>query len=178
MVPLPATDQRHPWLRYQIEEYTEEIRRSYEQRLKTIWSRLVNRVHVLNFKGLTAEMRQDLAVRLRMHGPWTANVPHLLAHYLFRYAKGRKSGARLSGGHFIGRLAMHFGLVSNEGLRGLQAWVAQGPERQQAATSGAPEANEAGQAAKKVAPEIPAPAPAPAHAPLPPPPASQPHTMP
>ncbi|GKB29402.1 hypothetical protein Tco_0868803 [Tanacetum coccineum] len=31
--------------------------------------------------------------------------------------KGRKSGARLSGGHFIGRLAMHFGLVSDEGLR-------------------------------------------------------------
>ncbi|GJW10618.1 reverse transcriptase domain-containing protein, partial [Tanacetum coccineum] len=26
MAPLPATDQRHPWLRYQIEEYTEEIR--------------------------------------------------------------------------------------------------------------------------------------------------------
>ncbi|GJU02166.1 hypothetical protein Tco_1112504 [Tanacetum coccineum] len=34
--------------------------------------------------------------------------------------KGRKSGARLSGGHFIRRLAMHFGLVSDEGLRGLQ----------------------------------------------------------
>ncbi|GKB09489.1 hypothetical protein Tco_0837801 [Tanacetum coccineum] len=270
MAPLPAADQRHLWLRYQIKDYTEGIRHSYEQRLEIIWSRPVNRVHVLDFEGLTAKMRQDLAVRLRMvysgegqqvfvshawrrlfgiqgplvrefileflstcrmsdivmdfdnadtlcfqlggiyprqgdlkdysmkissdrdflgpapsyvlirdpHGPWTANVPHLLAHYLFRYAKGRKSGARLSGGHFIGRLAMHFGLVSNEGLRGLQAWVAQGPERQQAATSGAPEANEAGQAAKKVAPEIPAPAPAPAHAPLPPPPASQPHTMP
>ncbi|GJT26509.1 hypothetical protein Tco_0906784, partial [Tanacetum coccineum] len=40
MEPLPAADQRHPWLRYQIEEYTEEIRRT--------------------------EMRQDLAVRLRM----------------------------------------------------------------------------------------------------------------
>ncbi|GKE76426.1 hypothetical protein Tco_1542546 [Tanacetum coccineum] len=26
MAPLPATDQRHPWLRYQIEEYTEGIR--------------------------------------------------------------------------------------------------------------------------------------------------------
>ncbi|GJX85645.1 hypothetical protein Tco_0336419 [Tanacetum coccineum] len=45
-------------------KYTEEIRRSYEQRLKTIWSRLVNRVHVLDFEGLTAEMRQDLAVRM------------------------------------------------------------------------------------------------------------------
>ncbi|GJS70390.1 hypothetical protein Tco_0703231 [Tanacetum coccineum] len=66
MAPLPAVDQRHPWLRYQIEEYTEGIRHSYEQRLETIWSRPVNRVHVLDFEGLTAEMRQDLAVRLRM----------------------------------------------------------------------------------------------------------------
>ncbi|GJR99952.1 hypothetical protein Tco_0316461 [Tanacetum coccineum] len=29
MAPLPAADQRHPWLRYQIEEYTEEIRMVY-----------------------------------------------------------------------------------------------------------------------------------------------------
>ncbi|GKC15466.1 hypothetical protein Tco_1012248, partial [Tanacetum coccineum] len=48
-----------------------------------------------------------------------ANVPYLLAQYLFRHAKGRKSGARLSRGHFIGRLAYHFGLVSDDGLRGL-----------------------------------------------------------
>ncbi|GJV97618.1 hypothetical protein Tco_1549195 [Tanacetum coccineum] len=39
--------------------------------------------------------------------------------YLFRHAKGRKSDARLSGGHFDGRLAHHFGLVSDDGLRGL-----------------------------------------------------------
>ncbi|GJZ56413.1 hypothetical protein Tco_0611606 [Tanacetum coccineum] len=49
----------------------------------------------------------------------TTNVPHLLAQYLFRHAEGKKSGARLSGGHFIGRLAAHFGLASDEGLRGL-----------------------------------------------------------
>ncbi|GKC50204.1 hypothetical protein Tco_1072949 [Tanacetum coccineum] len=59
MAPLPAADQRHLWLRYQIEEYTKEIRRSYKQRLKTIWSRPVNRVHVLDFEGLTAEMRMS-----------------------------------------------------------------------------------------------------------------------
>ncbi|GKE40592.1 hypothetical protein Tco_1463997, partial [Tanacetum coccineum] len=73
--------------------------------------------------------------------------------------KGRNSGVRLSGGHFIGHLAMHFGLVNDEELRGLQvvarelplidlheigrlhiyarygdtwAWVAEGPKRQQA----------------------------------------------
>ncbi|GJW34343.1 hypothetical protein Tco_0054375 [Tanacetum coccineum] len=66
MVPLPAADQRHPWLRYPIKEYTEGNRHSYEQRLETIWSRLVNRVHVLDFEGLTPEMRPDLEVRLRM----------------------------------------------------------------------------------------------------------------
>nr|GEW20220.1 hypothetical protein [Tanacetum cinerariifolium] len=31
----------------------------------------------------------------------------------------RKSGAKLSGGHFIRRLAAHFGLVSDKGLKGL-----------------------------------------------------------
>nr|GEW12952.1 hypothetical protein [Tanacetum cinerariifolium] len=94
-----------------------------------------NRVHVLDFAGLTG------------------------AQYLFRHAEGRKSGARLSWGHFIGRLATHFGLVSDQGLRGLSvvaselplidlhelgrlniclrfgdtwAWVAPGLERQQA----------------------------------------------
>ncbi|GJZ64495.1 hypothetical protein Tco_0620916 [Tanacetum coccineum] len=74
----------------------------------------------------------------------TLDVLHLLAQYLFRHAKGRKSGARLSGGHFIGRLAMHFRLVSDEGLRGLHV-VAQRLERQQAAATGAHEADEAGQ---------------------------------
>ncbi|GKC24113.1 hypothetical protein Tco_1026263 [Tanacetum coccineum] len=57
MAPLPAVAQRHLWLRYPIEEYTEEIRRSYEQRLETIWSRPVNRVYVLDFEGLTDEIR-------------------------------------------------------------------------------------------------------------------------
>ncbi|GKF92037.1 hypothetical protein Tco_0278756, partial [Tanacetum coccineum] len=117
------------------------------------------------------------------------------------FAEGRKSGARLSGGHFIGRLAAYFGLVTDEGLRGLHvitrelplidlhelgrlnictrygdtwAWVAPGPERQQAATACAPEGDEAREAAKDVAPEIPAQAPAQAP---PPPPAPQPHTM-
>ncbi|GKE66228.1 hypothetical protein Tco_1520389, partial [Tanacetum coccineum] len=49
-----------------VEGYTLGIVHSYEQRLETIWSRPVNRVHVLDFEGLTPEMRQDLAVRLRM----------------------------------------------------------------------------------------------------------------
>nr|GEW79526.1 hypothetical protein [Tanacetum cinerariifolium] len=39
---------------------------NYKQRIEMIWSRPVNYVHVLNFKGLTPEMRQDLAMRLGM----------------------------------------------------------------------------------------------------------------
>ncbi|GKD69731.1 hypothetical protein Tco_1323821 [Tanacetum coccineum] len=49
----------------------------------------------------------------------TANVPYLLAQYLFRHAEGRKNGARLSGGHLIGCLATHFRLVSDQGIMGL-----------------------------------------------------------
>ncbi|GKA28242.1 hypothetical protein Tco_0714410 [Tanacetum coccineum] len=89
--------------------------------------------------------------------------------HLRRHAKGRKSGARLSGGYFIGRLAAHFRLVSDQGLRGLAmvtrelplidlhnlgrlniceriddtwAWVAPGPERQSDAATGVPGAAE------------------------------------
>nr|GEW79641.1 hypothetical protein [Tanacetum cinerariifolium] len=56
---------------------------------------------------------------LRSMDRGAANVSYLLAQYLFRHAEGRKSGAMLVGGHFIGRLAHHFGLVSHDGLRGL-----------------------------------------------------------
>ncbi|GJU89241.1 putative ribonuclease H-like domain-containing protein [Tanacetum coccineum] len=66
MVPLPPRDQIHPWLRYQVERYTKDIVHNYEQRLETIWGRSVNRVHILDFAGLTEGIRQTLADRLRM----------------------------------------------------------------------------------------------------------------
>nr|GEX01787.1 copia protein [Tanacetum cinerariifolium] len=44
--------------------------------------------------------------------------PLIEPSYLFRHAEGRKSWARLSGGHFIGRLEARFELVSDQGLRG------------------------------------------------------------
>ncbi|GKB31513.1 hypothetical protein Tco_0870914 [Tanacetum coccineum] len=59
MAPLPAADQRHLWLRYQVPGYTHPIVHSYEQRLATIWSRPVNRIHVLDFVGITDDMIQD-----------------------------------------------------------------------------------------------------------------------
>nr|GEV07439.1 hypothetical protein [Tanacetum cinerariifolium] len=101
---------------------------------------------------------------LRSMDQETANVLYLLEQYLFRHAEGRNSGARLSEGYFIGRLAAYFGLVGDQGFRGLLvvtrelplidlhelgwlnicerigdtwAWVASGPERQADATTGA-----------------------------------------
>ncbi|GJX66197.1 hypothetical protein Tco_0300540 [Tanacetum coccineum] len=277
MAPLPPRDQRHPWLRYQVEGYTEDIVHNYEQRLEMIFGRSVNRVYVLDFARLTEGMRQTLDGRLRMvytgdegqelftsharrrlfeiraplvwefileflgtcrmsdtemgldvadtlcfqlggarrrmtwserlipdkgdlrdywveissdrdfPGPAPSYIfirdpVRRLCHrmiscsisdrgqapekYLFRHADGRKSGTRLSGGHFIGRHAAHFGLVSDQGLRGLSvvtrelsmidlheiyrlnicervgdmwAWVALTPKRQLDAAAGAPE---------------------------------------
>ncbi|GJZ12263.1 hypothetical protein Tco_0547493 [Tanacetum coccineum] len=180
IAPLPAADQRHPWLRYQIQEYTKGIRHSYEQRLETMWSRLVNRVHVLDFEGLTPEMSTyrmsdtemglDVAdtmcfqlggalkkvagvdlFYLRSMDCGTTNVPHLLAQYLFRHAGGGRAGPRCQGGLYW--------------ASGYAFWASQGPKRQQATAAGAYEADEAGQAAKEFAQEISTPAYA-----LPPPP--------
>ncbi|GKE08680.1 hypothetical protein Tco_1412231 [Tanacetum coccineum] len=187
---LSPRDQRHLWLRYQVEGYTEEIVYDFEKRLETIFGRQGNRVHILYFEGLTSNMRQDLADRLRMvyigddcheemaedefgaywlgskrvipgkgdlsdywvkissgknflrgapsytyiRGPVrrlmdreAANVPYLLAQYLFRHTEGRKSGAKLSGGHFIRLLSHHFGLVCDDGLRGLSVVTSEIP---------------------------------------------------
>ncbi|GKE51085.1 hypothetical protein Tco_1486241, partial [Tanacetum coccineum] len=42
----------------------------------------------------------------------SVNVPYLLARYLRLFAAGRKSGAHISGGQFVARLAEHFGLLT------------------------------------------------------------------
>ncbi|GJT43361.1 hypothetical protein Tco_0952076 [Tanacetum coccineum] len=79
------------------------------------------------------------------------------------FASGRKSGAKLSGGHFIGRLAQHFGLVSDDGLRGLSVMTRSGEAasccgRCPRGAKDAPDVDEGAQAV-----------PAPIHAPPPPP---------
>ncbi|GJU17259.1 hypothetical protein Tco_1145225 [Tanacetum coccineum] len=238
MAPLPAADQRHPWLRYQ--DLAVRLRMVYTREGQQVfmshtWRRLFGiraplvYEFILEFLSTCrmsdTEIEQEMAeagfgaywddsdrlipdigdlkdywieissdrdflglapsyvlirdpVRILCHRMIAYSIS---ARYLFRYAEGRKNGARLSGGHFIGRLAMHFSLVSDEGLRGLQvvtrelllidlhevgrlnicsrfgdtwAWVAQGPERKQAATAGAHEADEAGPVAKEGAQEI------------------------
>nr|GEX27409.1 hypothetical protein [Tanacetum cinerariifolium] len=66
MAGLPPRAQRNLWLRYEVEGYTEEIVQDYEQRLDMIFSRQVNRIHILDFVGLTEEMSQTLTDRLKM----------------------------------------------------------------------------------------------------------------
>ncbi|GJR55285.1 hypothetical protein Tco_1405806 [Tanacetum coccineum] len=124
-----------------------------------------------------------------------ANVPYLLVKCLFGHAEGRKSGVRLSGGHFFRRHAHHFGLGSDDGLRGLSvvarelplidmgkpiklnicmdigddwAWVALGPKRQPDAAANAPRAAEDAHAVDEGAQADPAPLQAP-QPPSPPP---------
>ncbi|GKC48962.1 hypothetical protein Tco_1071707 [Tanacetum coccineum] len=163
---LPPRAQRHPWLRYQVKGYTKEIIHDFEQKVGTIFGRQINRVHVLDFAGLTVEMMQTLANR-RLSGPASSYIyiRDLVRRLCYRHAKGRKSGSRMFGGHFIGRHATHLGLVSDEGLIGWTvialeppmidmdkfvklnicvrvgdtwAWVVPGLERQQVAVAGAP----------------------------------------
>ncbi|GJT10608.1 hypothetical protein Tco_0857650 [Tanacetum coccineum] len=85
--------------------------------------------------------------------------------HLKRYTEGKKSGAMLSVGHFIGCLAHHFGLVSDDGLRGLYV-VTRGTKRQPVAAAAAPgdveDAPDIDDGAQAI--------PAPIHAPPPPPP--------
>ncbi|GKE70353.1 hypothetical protein Tco_1528425 [Tanacetum coccineum] len=96
---------------------------------------------------------------LRSMDRGTTKIPYLLAQYLFRHAEGSKSRARLSRGHFIGRLVAHFGLVNDQGLRAATAGAL-------GAAKNAPAADEGTQAI-----------PAPVKAPQPPPPAPQHRTM-
>ncbi|GJS70372.1 hypothetical protein Tco_0703213 [Tanacetum coccineum] len=202
---LPPHDQRHLWLHYQVEGYTEEIVHDFEQRLETIFGRQEFILEFFSTCMIGSEMGIDVADTLcfqlggarhriervipdkgNLSDYWVkissgreflrgapsytyirdpvrrlchrmisynifgrgqapkkatvtdlfylrridrraANVPYLLAQYLFRHAEGRKSGARLFGGYYIRRLAHHFGLVSDDGLRGLSVMTRELP---------------------------------------------------
>ncbi|GJU19230.1 hypothetical protein Tco_1152572 [Tanacetum coccineum] len=100
----------------------------------------------------------------------SVNVPYLLARYLRLFAAGRKSGAHISGGQFVARLAEHFGLLTTEILGELTVITPELPVIDMAelhvAAAGAPEVVEdGGQAdpAPEQAPQQPPPPP-PAHA--------------
>nr|GEU29951.1 hypothetical protein [Tanacetum cinerariifolium] len=117
MAPLPPRDQSHLWLHYQVEGYTEEIVHDFELRLKTIFERQLGRARrSMTWRQIILALGLHSAKEMAEDG---FNAYWLGTQYLFRNAERRKSDARLSGGYFIGRLAHHFGLVSDDGLRGL-----------------------------------------------------------
>nr|GEX96132.1 hypothetical protein [Tanacetum cinerariifolium] len=97
----------------------------------------------------------------------------LATSYVHIRDPGWKNGARFFGGHFIGCLATHSGLVGDQGLRSLSVVVALGPKRQHATAVGAPGAAEDAPIADKGAQA----SPTPMQAPQPSPPAPQPRTM-
>ncbi|GKD94890.1 hypothetical protein Tco_1374727, partial [Tanacetum coccineum] len=97
--------------------YADEIIQDFEERLGTIFSRQVNRVHVLDFEGLTKGMRQTLIDRLRMV------YTRAKGQDLFTSHAWRKRRARMPSGHFVRRHAAHFGLVTEEGIWGLTMLV-------------------------------------------------------
>ncbi|GJW54438.1 hypothetical protein Tco_0098523 [Tanacetum coccineum] len=95
----------------------------------------------------------------------SVNIPYLLARYRKRFDAGRKSGAHISRGQFVARLAKLFGLLTAEILGGLTViapelpiidmaelvrlqiyaqfgdtlvWVAMGPVTQPDAVAGVP----------------------------------------
>ncbi|GJS92606.1 hypothetical protein Tco_0799574 [Tanacetum coccineum] len=202
---LPHRNMIHPWLRCQVEGYDEGDRLTMvytrHDRQAFFTSHAWRRLFELGRARCRMTWRQFI-LALGLHTKEEMAEAGFVAYWsggrhLRRHAEGRKSRARLSGGHFIGRLVAHFRLVSDQGLRGLSvvaselplidlhelgrlniclrfgdtwAWVASGPERQQAgalgATEDAPTADEGAQAV-----------PAPVQAPQPPPLAPQHRTM-
>ncbi|GJT03415.1 hypothetical protein Tco_0824584 [Tanacetum coccineum] len=161
MAALPPHDQRHLWLRYQ--GLTPDMRQDLAKRMRMVYTGDDGQEDfILEFFStcrIEDEMRLDVAGTLcfQLGGASERLIPDKgdLSDYwveissgsdflrggrhLKRHAEGRKSGARLSGGHFVRHLAHHFGLRE---IGDDWAWVALGPKRQQVAAAGAPKAAE------------------------------------
>ncbi|GJW58820.1 putative reverse transcriptase domain-containing protein [Tanacetum coccineum] len=132
MAPLPPREQRHPFLRYQGLEYSDQDIADFEERLK--------RIHDRGY-GWSTVMMRGLWCSLVRHGVERSHETYELegvhlssgiiyrggdgvpqddgTQYSWRFAVGRKSGALISGGQFVARLAEHFGLLTEERLQGL-----------------------------------------------------------
>ncbi|GJU71448.1 hypothetical protein Tco_1262853 [Tanacetum coccineum] len=63
---LPMRDQRHPYLRFEGLEYTDANIHTFVERLEWIFRRQIHRGQLLDFDGLTKELREDMDTRLRM----------------------------------------------------------------------------------------------------------------
>nr|GFA13615.1 hypothetical protein [Tanacetum cinerariifolium] len=63
---LPPREQRHPFLRYQGLEYSNQDIANFEERLERIHDTSTHRVQVLDFEGMPELMRDVLYARMRM----------------------------------------------------------------------------------------------------------------
>ncbi|GJX70709.1 putative ribonuclease H-like domain-containing protein [Tanacetum coccineum] len=94
----------------------------------------------------------------------SVNIPYLLARYFRLFASGRKQGAMILGGQFVGHLAKHFGLLTKERLQGLTVIVQDLPEidtSKLVVTAGTAEAAEDAPVVDEAAPAVLAPTQAP-----------------
>ncbi|GKC44040.1 hypothetical protein Tco_1061762 [Tanacetum coccineum] len=209
---LPPREQTHYFLKYEGLEYSDVDIADFEARLARIYRRedsilrICHRLIACSIAG-RSQAPEKVTVTdlfyLRGMDVDLVNVPYLLARYLRLFAAGRKSGAHISRGQFVARLAEHFGLLTAEILGGLTviapelpiidmaklvrlqiyaqfndtwAWVAMGPERQPDAAAGAPIVAEDAPIVDEGNQAIPVPIQAPQQPPPPPPAAAR--TMP
>lgn len=64
----------------------------------------------------------DLFLLRSMDEGRVVNVPHFLAHYLCRIAPGRDRRSQITGEHFVSRLSVHFGVIGEVILAGLDVF--------------------------------------------------------
>nr|GEX60541.1 ribonuclease H-like domain-containing protein [Tanacetum cinerariifolium] len=191
MSSLPPADQRHSWLRCEVEGYTPVIVHSYEQRLETIWSESVNRqVYVSHAWRRPFEIRAPLVREFILEFLSTYRMKQEMAEDGFRaYWVGSdrlipdKGGLRdywfeISSGIDLLGPAPSYVLIQDPVRRLCHRMIAyiisgKGQAPKKTTTAGAHEADEAGPVDEEVVVDIPAPA----EALPPPPPAPQPRTM-
>ncbi|GKD77664.1 hypothetical protein Tco_1340285, partial [Tanacetum coccineum] len=63
---LPLRNERHEWLRFDTQGYTEEEQLDFETRLDKLYYRKVHRVLTLDFEGLIEDLDMDMTERLRI----------------------------------------------------------------------------------------------------------------
>ncbi|GKA92929.1 hypothetical protein Tco_0814854 [Tanacetum coccineum] len=63
---LPLRNERHEWLRFDTQGYTEEEQLDFETRLDKLYYRKVHRVQTLDFDGLIEDLDMDMTERLSM----------------------------------------------------------------------------------------------------------------
>ncbi|GJX83174.1 hypothetical protein Tco_0332655 [Tanacetum coccineum] len=127
MEQLPPRAERHLWLRYEGQEYTDTIIQDFKERLGRIFGRQTGisssgdfLTTVSSYTAIKEPLRRLCHYLIAFTIAGKGQAPE---KYLFRHAKGRKQGVRMSRGYFVARLAEHFGLITEKSLQGLTVVV-------------------------------------------------------